>query len=208
MILEFLHKHRKIGDKLVNKYVDLFEGDGEKTSRTLRKYCKLRKVDIGLYTYGSCFNSEFNTGGAVTIGRYCSIAGNVRYFGANHPIQNISTSAYWYNKSFGQNVEDVERNHLYVGNDVWIGYGVIITAGCHSIGNGAVIGAGSVVTKDVAPYTIVAGNPAKMIRRRFSDDTIQKIEASEWWMSSPDNLYLFYKYMNEPERFLKHYKID
>ena len=75
-----------------------------------------------------------------------------------------------------------------MGNDAWIGYGTHITSSCHSIGNGAVIGTGSVVTKDVPPYAIVVGAPAKIIRYRFSPDDIAMLEKSEWWLLSPTEL--------------------
>ena len=72
------------------------------------------------------------------------------------------------------------KGDIVIGNDVWIGYEALIMAGVH-IGNGAIIAARAVVTKDVPPYTIVGGVPAKPIRKRFTDDTIQKMEALKWW---------------------------
>lgn len=131
----------------------------------------------------------------VTIGKYCSLAENVHYFGANHPMDHVSTSAYFYNKALGLNVHDVKRCTLEIGNDVWIAYGTIITAGCKKIGNGAVIGAGSVVTKDVAPYAIVAGNPAKVLRMRFQKDLVAKLEMLKWWEKTPQQIYTYYPYM-------------
>ena len=74
-------------------------------------------------------------------------------------------------------------NPLTIGHDVWIGDRVTILGGCKSIGNGAVIAAGSVVTRDVAPYAVVAGAPARPIRRRLNDETIDLMEASRWWES-------------------------
>ena len=111
---------------------------------------------------------------------------------------NATMSPYFYNPSFGLDVQDVKRFSLSVGHDVWIGCGVIITCGCHSIGNGAVIGAGSVVTKDVAPYSVVAGVPAKKIRMRFDEATINILEKSKWWALDPHELYNFYEYINIP----------
>lgn len=72
------------------------------------------------------------------------------------------------------------KGDIVIGNDVWIGYEAVIMAGVH-IGNGAIIATRAVVTKDVPPYTIVGGIPAKPIRKRFTDDTIQKLEALQWW---------------------------
>ena len=103
---------------------------------------KKRKVEVGAYSYGGCMSPGFNIGGEVVVGRYCSIANDVHYFGANHPLEYISTSAYFYNKKFGLNVKDVPRSKLIIGNDVWIGYGTLITMNCKTIGNGAVIGGG------------------------------------------------------------------
>ena len=98
----------------------------------------------------------------------------------------------------GTTVKDIERNHLKIGNDVWIGYGTIITANCHFIGNGAVIGAGSVITKDVEPYSIVAGNPAHLIRYRFDTDTIEMLEKSKWFLLEPQLLLQYYRLIDKP----------
>ena len=171
---------------------------GETRSTLIRKYYSTRKVEVGLYTYGGCFSEKFNSGGSVTVGRYCSIADHVCYFGANHPSKMLSQSAFFYNKTLGLDVKDVERFHLKIGHDVWIGYGTIITAGCSNIGNGAVIGAGSVVTHDVPAYAVVAGNPARIIKMRFDDNTIKEIEVSKWWEKKPEELYRYYDYMTAP----------
>jgi len=119
---------------------------GQKESQTLREFIREKyKVDVGLFSYGACLQPGFNVGGCVRVGRYCSFSDNICYFGANHPLEKAVMSAYFYNKAFsGLSVKDVERKTLTVGNDVWIGHGVSITNGCSSIGNGAVVGAGSV----------------------------------------------------------------
>ena len=98
-------------------------------------------------------------------------------------------------------MSDIERNELKVGNDCWIGCGVIITSSCHEIGNGAVIGAGSIVTKDVEPYTIVAGNPARILKWRFDKTTIALLEKSQWYNLTPEELLYFYDYINQPSEF-------
>lgn len=189
-----------VGQIVINKEKKMHEMDSE----LLRHYwSKHYKVDIGKYSYGGCFDPMFNTGGVnVTIGRYCSIAKEVRYFGANHPLENITTSPLFYNKRFGYCVNDVHREKLNIGNDVWIGYGVIITSSCSNIGNGAVIGAGSVVTHDVKPYSIVAGNPAKVIRMRFSENEIAQIETSRWWNKEPSEIANYLDYIKNPVEFI------
>ena len=117
--------------------------------------------------------------GDITIGKYCQIGADVAIHATNHPISSMTT---YINKNlFGGELKALkEENKIVIGNDVWIGHGVIIV-GNVTVGNGAVLAAGSVVTKDVAPYTIVVGVPAKPIRKRFSDSIIQEIEALQWW---------------------------
>jgi len=78
-------------------------------------------------------------------------------------------------------ISKIEDNPLVIGSDVLIGEGVIIMPSCKLISDGAVVGAGSIVTKNVEPFTIVAGNPAKFIKKRFSDKTIEKVLTSKWW---------------------------
>lgn len=188
------------GGKIL-KYKVQHEG-GQQESLSLREYVSRRyNVDIGLYSYGGCFEQEFNLGGKVTIGRYCSFASNIRYFGGNHPINYASTSPYFYNKSFGFEVDDIERKTLSVGHDVWCGYGVIITNGCNKIGNGAVIAAGSIVTHDIPAYAIVMGSPAKVVRYRFDQNTQEILEQSKWFNKTPDYLMKFYKLIKCPSNF-------
>lgn len=172
-------------------------------SKTLRKYLsKQCKIDLGLYSYiGNPFS--FNHGGKhVYIGRYCSIAHDARYLGTDHKINSASTSAIFYRKDlFGYETKDVEREELFIGNDVWIGSGVFITKNCHSIGDGAVVGAGSIVTKDVPPYTIVVGSPAKQLRMRFEESTICCLQKSKWWELAPEELMKFYDVFDSPLLF-------
>lgn len=173
-----------------------------RNSSLAREYLKKkRKVEVGAYSYGGCMQPGFNIGGEVSVGRYCSIANNVHYFGANHPLNYVSTSAYFYNKQFGFEVQDVPRAKLVIGNDVWIGYGTLITMNCKKIGNGAVVGAGSVLTHDVPPYAVVAGNPARIIKYRFTKEEREKLEKSQWWNLPPDKVMKGYYCFDNAEAF-------
>ena len=179
---------------------------GDKTSITIREYCRRRyNVDVDLYTYGGCFDPHFNVGATnIKIGRYCSFAQDIRYFGANHPIDHAVMSAYFYNSKWsGLPVKDVPRSSLTVGHDVWVGYGTIITSKCTSIGNGAVIAAGSIVTRDVPPYSIVMGSPARVVKYRFDEMTIDLLEESRWFDFTPEELMKFYDLIEKPSEFAK-----
>jgi virginiamycin A acetyltransferase len=117
--------------------------------------------------------------GNITIGKYCQIGSDVAIHGSNHPIHYLST---YINKNLlnGELHSLKEEKKISIGNDVWIGQGVIIV-GNVTIGNGAILAAGSVVTKDVEPYSIVGGVPVKLLYKRFSDFVIQEIEDLRWW---------------------------
>jgi len=163
------------------KWLYLTEG-GQYHSQTLR-YCfaKYYNIHIGLYTYGGCFNEgalDPNT----TIGRYCSIAANVRIMNRNHPSNMFSTHPFFYNSKTGIIEKDlIEHSKKRIGNDVWMGNGVMVLPRVQQIGDGAIIGAGSVITKDVPDFAVVAGNPAEIKRYRFSDKVIGRIKESCWW---------------------------
>lgn len=122
------------------------------------------------------------------IGKFCSIAAMVRINPGNHPMHRASQSHFTYRAS-AYFVDEADEDEFFnwrrsfpvrIGHDVWIGHGAVILAG-RTIGNGAVIAAGAVVTKDVAPYSIVGGTPAKTTRQRFPDHVIADLECSKWW---------------------------
>ena len=138
------------------------------------------QVEVGLYSYG-CFD-RWRVPPRTRIGRYCSFAKSVRVLDANHPVEAITTHPFLYEAKFGVVGEDrIDAPWLEISDDVWVGHNAIITPGCKAIGRGAVIGAGAVVTRDVLPYAVMAGMPAKQLRMRFDADTIAALEASRWW---------------------------
>lgn len=131
-----------------------------------------------------------------TIGKFCSIAAMVRINPGNHPMNRVTQSHFTYRASaYFDDVEDeVEffnwrrSQSVSIGHDVWIGHGAIVLPG-RKIGNGAVIAAGAVITKDVEPYTIVGGTPAKTIRDRFPNSVKADLEALAWWDWEHDQLH-------------------
>ncbi len=122
------------------------------------------------------------------IGKYCSIACGAKFMftSGNHKMSSLSTYPFpLFYEEWGLNVADItdawdNNGDIIIGNDVWIGYEAVIMQGVH-IGDGAIIGTRAVVTKDVAPYAIEGGVPAKEIRKRFSEDVIVKLIDLQWW---------------------------
>jgi acetyltransferase-like isoleucine patch superfamily enzyme len=145
-------------------------------------------MKVGKYTYGTGNITVHNFGerSELKIGKFCSIASNVEVFtGGNHRIDWFTTYPFGhihkdiFDKFNGEG-HPATNGDVVIGNDVWIGTGVTIMSGI-TIGDGAVIAAKSVVVKDVEPYSIVGGNPAKFIKKRFSDEVINKLLELKWW---------------------------
>jgi acetyltransferase-like isoleucine patch superfamily enzyme len=177
----------KIFTFLLNKKVKK-EG-GQAFSLSLRKYyIDKYNINVGYGSYGGCFNYKYIPAGTV-FGNYCSIAQEVKIFRANHPLDYFTLHPIFYNPVMGYvNKDMLKRPPLNIGHDVWIGSSSIILPSVKNIGNGSIIGAGSIVTKDVPPYAVVAGNPAKLIKMRFSQDVIDQIENSQWWNLNKEDL--------------------
>ncbi|MBE1533184.1 CatB-related O-acetyltransferase [Actinomadura algeriensis] len=124
----------------------------------------------------------------LVIGRYCAIASGTRFLmaGAEHPTMGVSTFPFtmfggeWTERTLDIVTGMPGRGDTVVGNDVWFGYRSIVMPGVR-IGDGAIIAAGAVVTADVPPYTIVGGNPARTIRRRFDDADVDRLRRAAWW---------------------------
>ena len=129
------------------------------------------------------------------IGKFCSIACGAKFIfnSANHNLSSVSTYPFpIFFEEWGLNIKDVtaawdNKGNIIIGNDVWIGYEAVIMAGV-TIGDGAIIGTGAVVTKDVPPYTIVGGVPAKPIRKRFDNETLEELLKIRWWDWSEEKI--------------------
>jgi len=137
------------------------------------------------------------------IGSFCSIGGNCQIGGGIHPISTVSTSPVFLKgkSAAGYNFGSIEykpSETVLIENDVWIGVGVYIKAGI-KIGSGSVIGAHSVVTHDVEPYSVVAGVPAKEIKKRFDDDTIIKLLEINWWDWPEDKIHRYSEHFSCPK---------
>lgn len=151
----------------------------------------LHEVTLGDYSY-VVNDSQI---AYATIGKFCSIAAMTRINPGNHPMHRASQAHFTYRASayFPDESDEVaffdwrRGHHVTFGHDVWVGHGAIVLPG-RNIGTGAVIAAGAVVTKDVPAYTIVGGNPAKPIRRRFPESIEEELTALAWWDWEHDRL--------------------
>jgi virginiamycin A acetyltransferase len=193
------------------KYLQIKNPDGSigEWRRTifLKHFITKDFIEVGDYTYYDESFTEtdpekfeehnvlyFGLGQKLKIGKFCSLASNCKFLmkGAQHTLNSFTTYPLFWNlvskpeiKNFFDCIPDKkyynkDYGDTIIGNDVWIGYDALIMPGV-TIGDGAVIGAKAVITKDVEPYTIVGGNPAKVIRKRFDDETIKKLLKVQWW---------------------------
>ena len=172
---------------------------------------KMAESHMGDYSY------IVNDGDVIytTIGKFCSIAAQVRINPGNHPMWRASQSHFTYRASayFEGETDEASffdwrrEHHVTIGHDVWIGHGVTILAG-RKVGTGAVIGSGAVVSKDVEPYTIVGGVPAKVIGRRFSETIAERLQTLAWWDWDHETLHARLRdFRNLPiEAFLEKYE--
>ena len=144
---------------------------------------------------------------ATSIGSFCSLGANVRIGGAAHPMDRVSTSQVFIDEPNSLKVRFTPRPYngskkTVIGNDVWIGDNVLVKGGIQ-VGTGAVLGMGSVVTKDVPPYAVVAGNPAKIIRHRFGPDIVEALLQSEWWTLPEKELEKAAQSFSDPRLFIE-----
>ena len=166
--------------------------------------CNIVKSSFGRYSYCGYDCQMVNS----DIGSFCSVADRVYIGAAEHPMEWVSTSPVFENTKHSGPTKRFVRIDLppakrtIVGNDVWIGYGAVIKQGV-CIGHGAVVGSGAVVTRDVPPYAIVGGVPARVIRYRFDKDTIAALLESKWWEMSDEEIQKYAHLIQSPQDFLK-----
>jgi virginiamycin A acetyltransferase len=159
----------------------------ELTSTKLRAQFLAMEIEVGLYSYG-CFDAG-RIGRRTKVARYCSFADTARVYTRNHGVTFLGLTPYFYNPHLNVVDDDmIPHVPVSIADDVWVGHAAVILPSAGSIGRGAVIGAGSVVTRPVPAYAIVGGNPAKVIRMRFDQPTIDVIEKTRWWEGTPDDL--------------------
>ena len=157
-------------------------------------------IIVGDFTYIADFEFESHVTNfypwsrdKLIIGKFCQIASGVEFMmnDANHQMSAVSTFPFYTLEGWDMKAPDASdmpfKGDTVIGNDVWIGQNAVILPGVH-IGDGAIIGANSVVGRDVAPYTIVAGNPAGVLRKRFDDELIDLLESFRWWDRPVDEI--------------------
>ena len=152
-----------------------------------------QNIKVGEYTYydGQNFTSRVThhydfLGDKLIIGKFCQIGRNVEFImnGANHQMNSVSAYPFYIFKGWEQEPPKKEslpyKGDTVIGNDVWIGQNVTFLPGVH-VGDGCIIGANAVVASDIPPYSVLVGNPAKIIRKRFDDEMIELLEKFQWW---------------------------
>lgn len=169
---------------------------------TINENTTIETSIIGRHTYIQAKSTIVNC----EIGNFCSIGNNVFISPGNHPTTWVSTHPCFYSKeniqkSFESLTFNNKSNKTSIGHDVWIGNSSIILDGC-TIGTGAIIGAGSLVTKNVEPYTIVGGVPAKIIKHRFDHELSERILQTKWWNLPDKRIHELSLYFDNPELFL------
>ena len=195
----------------------IYPRTGDKQTVYLNAVIKDPQIEVGDYTIYNDFIADpllFEKNNVLyhypihreklIIGKFCSIACGTKFLFncANHSLKSLSTYTFplfyeeWELEKSNITTAWDNKGDIVIGNDVWIGYEAVIMAGVH-IGDGAIIAARAVVTKDVPPYTIVGGTPAKEIRKRFDAEVIEQLLIQKWWDWSTDKIHQCLPYIAE-----------
>jgi virginiamycin A acetyltransferase len=178
----------------------------------VRPTVRCATIQVGDFTYYSGVDFETRVthhypehyGDRLIIGKFCQIAAGVEFVmnGANHPMDTVSTFPFYIFDGWGQATPPLSamplKGDTVIGNDVWVGQNATILPGVR-IGNGAIVGLASVVGTDVEPYTIVAGNPARLVRRRFDGELTALLEALRWWDRSVEEIQALVPLLSDPD---------
>lgn len=187
-----IYKFASVKKSILGKYVKVGDFGRIENSKfedhvDIQRYSMIYNSEMGRYSYVgrnfTCWHAK--------IGKFCSISWNVGIGGANHDYKRISQHAFLYSSQFDLMPKEISTGYdrftteCVIGNDVWIGCNAVICRNVH-VGDGAVIAAGAVVTKDVPSYTIVGGVPAKVLKRRCRGDLANRLIATQWWNLEAD----------------------
>ncbi|MFA7361210.1 MAG: CatB-related O-acetyltransferase [Candidatus Kapaibacterium sp.] len=172
----------------------------------ISEHDSIQNVSIGDFSYVGNKTSILNS----RIGKFCSIANNVFIGPGKHPVNFVSLHPIFYRDNsragytFTTELEYDEYGSVEIENDVWIGTNTIIMPGV-KISNGAIIAAGAIVTKNIPPFAIAGGIPAKVIKFRFDDSTVKYLQEIKWWNRDPEYLKANYKYFHSIESFMERF---
>ena len=197
----------------LNSYNAVFkENNGRKIFT--KHLLKDKQFVIGDFTYGKPIVRHWGESATLEIGKFCSIAANVHIFlGGNHRVDWVTTYPFPAFSSFFPAAKEIvghpaTKGNVVIGNDVWIGNGATIMSGV-TIGDGAVVGTMAVVAKDVKPYEIVVGNPARPIRKRFNDKIIANLLILQWWNLPMEEIEKIMPLLcSDPDHFFENYRTD
>jgi acetyltransferase-like isoleucine patch superfamily enzyme len=163
-------------------------------------------VAVGMHSYvNSAKLYCWKSGHELSIGNYCSLAENISFIlGGEHDTNWVSTYPFiekWKIENMDTKVTKKSKGNIHIESDVWIGHGAIILSGT-TIGVGSVIGAGAVVRGNIPPYSIAVGMPAKVIKKRFSDEICFELLSTKWWTFNKEKLMSIIQYIDNPVTFI------